>query len=56
VRAVVIRGDHPELEHALRNGQDEVIVDGMPVSIRLELIMHEMVATELATTTRPGCI
>jgi hypothetical protein len=54
VRAVVIRADHPEPEHALPNGQDEVIVDGMPVSIRLHLIMHEMVASELAGDDPPG--
>jgi hypothetical protein len=54
VRAVVIRADHPEPEHALRNGLHELIVDGMPVSIRLHLIMHDMVASELAGDDPPG--
>ena len=40
VRAVVIRADHPELERALGDGKDELIVDGEPISIRLHLTMH----------------
>jgi len=47
VRAVVIRADHPELDRALRDGRDEikVKVNGEPVSVRLHLQMHQVLAT-----------
>lgn len=53
VRAVVIRADHPELDRALREGQDEVQVDGEPVSIRLHLQMHQVLATQLVDDEPP---
>lgn len=46
VRAVVIRADHPELDRALRDGRDEIKVNGEPVSIRLHLQMHQVLATQ----------
>jgi hypothetical protein len=53
VRAVVIRADHPELDRALRDGRDELIVDGEPVSIRLHLTMHQVLANQLADDDPP---
>ena len=53
VRAVVIRGDHPELDRALRAGEDELIVDGEAVSIRLHLTMHQVLANQLADDDPP---
>ncbi len=53
VRAVVIRADHPELDRALADGQDEVQVNGEPVSIRLHLQMHQVLATQLVDDEPP---
>ena len=54
VRAVVIRTDHPELDRAVRDGKDELIVDGEPISIRL-LVQLPVAATgrRSATFGRP---
>ena len=43
-RSVAIRADHPELNEALADGRDHVTVAGEPMSIRLHLAMHEVVA------------
>jgi hypothetical protein len=48
VRAAVIRADHPELDRALREGKDELIIDGEPISIRLHLTVHQVLANQLA--------
>jgi hypothetical protein len=53
VRAVAIRADHPELDRALRDGKDELIVDGEPMSIRLHLTMHQVLANQLADDDPP---
>ena len=53
VRGVVIRADHPELDRALRDGKDELIVDGEPMSIRLHLTMHQALANQLADNDPP---
>ena len=53
VRAVVIRADHPELDRALHDGKDELIVDGEPMSIRLHLTMHQVLANQLADDDPP---
>ena len=53
VRAVAIRADHPELDRALRNGEDELVVDGEPMSIRLHLTMHQVLANQLADDDPP---
>jgi hypothetical protein len=53
VRAVVIRGDHPELDRALRDGRDEMTINGERVSVRLHLQMHEVLATQLADDDPP---
>lgn len=47
-RSAAIRADHPELDQALRDGREEVLMDGKPVSVRLHLAMHEIVANQLA--------
>ncbi len=53
VRAVVIRADHPALDRALRDGRDEITVNGEPVSVRLHLQMHQVLATQLADDDPP---
>ncbi len=53
VRAVVIRADHPELDRALREGKGELILDGEPISIRLHLTMHQVLANQLADNDPP---
>ena len=55
VRAVAIRADHPELDRALANGEDELVVDGEPISIRLHLTMHQVLASQLADDDPPRC-
>ena len=53
VRAAVIRADHPELDRALHDGKDELIVDDEPMSIRLHLTMHQVLANQLADNDPP---
>jgi len=53
VRALVIRADHPELDRALRDGRDEITVNGEPVSVHLHLQMHQVLATQLADDDPP---
>lgn len=53
VRAVAIRADHPELDRALRNEEDELVVDGEPMSVRLHLTMHQVLANQLADDDAP---
>jgi hypothetical protein len=47
MRALVIRREHPEFEEALQAGQDELEVAGAPMSPRLHIAMHEIVATQV---------
>jgi hypothetical protein len=53
VRAVVIRADHPDRDRALGAGEDELIIDGEPISIRLHLTMHQVLANQLADDDPP---
>jgi hypothetical protein len=53
VRAVAIRADHPELDRALRDGKDELIIDAEPMSTRLHLTMHQVLANQLADDDPP---
>jgi hypothetical protein len=46
-RALLIRLAHPEIDAALRQGRDEIEVEGRPVNARLHLAMHEIVAAQL---------
>jgi hypothetical protein len=53
VRSLVIRHEHPEFEDALKEGRREIKgVDG-PMSPRLHLTMHEIVATQLWDDSPP---
>lgn len=52
-RAVAIRADHPQLDHALGHGHDHVTVGGERTNIRLHLAMHEIVANQLADDDPP---
>lgn len=53
VRSVVIRAEHPELDRALQEGMEEIVLDGVPMSVRLHLTMHEVVGTQLADDDPP---
>jgi len=46
-RAIAIRRDHPDLDRALRHGEDVIEVAGEPMNVRLHLAMHETVAAQL---------
>ena len=46
-RHLLIEAEHPELHAALRAGRDEIVVDGEPMSPRLHITMHEIVANQL---------
>ena len=46
-RRMLIESEHPELHRALRRRDDEVVVDGRPISPRLHIAMHEIVANQL---------
>lgn len=52
-RAIAIRRDHPDLDHALRHGEDVIEVAGEPMNVRLHLAMHETVAAQLAEDDPP---
>ena len=53
VRSVVIRHEHPEFEEALRDGRREIEGSDGPMSPRLHLTMHEIVATQLWEDSPP---
>jgi hypothetical protein len=46
-RRMLLEAEHPELHRALRRRDDEVVVDGRPISPRLHIAMHEIVANQL---------
>ena len=46
-RALLIRAAHPEMDAALRAGEDEIDIAGSPVNVLLHLTMHEIVANQL---------
>jgi hypothetical protein len=46
-RAILIRLGHPEIDRALRAGQDEIEIDGHVVNGQLHLTMHEIIAEQL---------
>jgi hypothetical protein len=46
-RHILIEAEHPELHAALRADQDEIDVGGEPMSPRLHIAMHEIVANQL---------
>jgi len=53
VRSFVIRHEHPEFEDALKKRLDEIDVGDGPISARLHLAMHEIVATQLCDDSPP---
>ena len=53
IRADVIRAEHPDLDHALQSGEEEVLIHGEPVRIPLHFALHEVVATQLAGNDPP---
>ena len=53
VRSVVIRHEHPEFEEALKDGRREIEGSDGPMSPRLHLTMHEIVATQLWEDSPP---
>lgn len=46
-RRMLIEAAHPELHRALRRGDDEIVIHGVPMSPRLHVAMHEIVANQL---------
>ena len=46
-RRILLEAEHPELHRALHRRDDEVVVDGRPISPRLHIAMHEIVANQL---------
>ncbi len=46
-RRVLIRAEHPDLADAVDADVDEIAPDGAPMSPRLHLAMHELVASQL---------
>jgi hypothetical protein len=46
-RRVLIEAEHPELRKALRRGDDEILLHGQPMSPRLHITFHEIVANQL---------
>jgi len=46
-RRMLIEAEHPELHQALRRGDDEILLHGQPMSPRLHIAMHEIVANQL---------
>jgi hypothetical protein len=46
-RRVLIEADHPDLQAALLDELDEIVVGGEPMSPRLHIAMHEIVANQL---------
>ncbi|HEX6255647.1 MAG TPA: DUF1841 family protein [Euzebyales bacterium] len=46
-RAMLVRAQHPDLAAAIDDGDDDIDVDGEPMSPRLHLAIHEVVAAQL---------
>jgi Domain of unknown function (DUF1841) len=53
VREAVIRREHPEFEHAFKEGLEEVDLGDGPINPRLHLTMHQVVAQQLWDDTPP---
>ena len=52
-RSVLIRLAHPDLDDAIDNGHDELVVDGTPMNPRLHLAIHEVVAAQIIDNDPP---
>jgi hypothetical protein len=46
-RAVLISAEHPRLAQAIREGMDELTIDGSPMNPRLHLTLHEIVTNQI---------
>jgi hypothetical protein len=46
-RSILIGCEHPELWRALERGQEETKVDGVEVSPRMHLTLHEVIANQI---------
>jgi len=46
-RRILLEAEHPELHGALRRADDEIVIAGQPMSPRLHIVMHEIVANQL---------
>lgn len=46
-RHFLILAEHPELIEAIENDVDEIVLEGVVVSPRLHITMHEVVANQL---------
>jgi hypothetical protein len=46
-RRMLIRAAHPHMHQALEAGEDEIVIDGQAVNIRMHLAIHDMVAAQL---------
>lgn len=46
-RGALVLAEHPELAEAIERGDEETVVGGEPVNPRLQLALHEIVASQL---------
>lgn len=46
-RRILILAEHPELRVAIEDDHDEICINGLTMSPRLHLVMHEIVANQL---------
>ncbi|MGA2925751.1 MAG: DUF1841 family protein [Solirubrobacteraceae bacterium] len=53
LRAIAIRGEHPQFEQALAEGHEEIEGNDGPMNPRLHLAVHEVVATQLWDNSPP---
>ncbi|MHB8695409.1 MAG: hypothetical protein ACYDHH_29630 [Solirubrobacteraceae bacterium] len=53
LRAAAISADHPEFKPALREGRDQIDVDGQRISIALHLTVHGLLANQLVAGDPP---
>jgi hypothetical protein len=52
-RALLLRAAHPEVDAAISDGRETVVVDGQEINPRLHLAIHEVVANQLITGDPP---
>ena len=52
-RSLLLRLAHPDLDEAIQEGEDTVVVGGEPINPRLHLAIHEVVATQIIDDDPP---
>jgi hypothetical protein len=52
-RRMLIRAAHPEMHEALEAGEDEIVLNGQTVNVRMHLAVHDMVAAQLWSDDPP---